>query len=474
MGTPINGLFLDLYELMMTQACLEHKKNELVVFDYFVRNNPYKGGYMIFAGLNPLVQDIMSLHFSDDDIEYLQQTQMFSEQLLDYLRTFSFKGSIYAMPEGSVCFAGEPILRIQASLAEIHLIEGLLLNTLNMQTLIATKASRIANATQGKPFVELGLRRAQGNNGALVASRAAYIGGAEGTSNVLAGKTYGIPTVGTMAHSWVMAFEDEQKAFESFSTTYPTRSTFLIDTYASLDSGITHAIAIGKKLQSKGGNFGVRIDSGDIEFLSRAIRVRLDSEGCPNAKIVATNELDEYIIAYLTQTNSPVDMWGVGTKLVTGAPDSALSGVLKMASRYSNGAWQSVMKLSDDPEKASNPDIKQVYRYTDRDGMYLADLICAANEYPAINPHITHPANTAKHSYITNAQNRYPILQAIIEDGVVTYTFPQLIELRSRVSEEMNKLDSTYKRLLNPHVYKVSISDTLRDTKKSIQEKRIS
>ncbi len=467
-----SGLFTDFYELTMMQACIASDKTNDVVFDYFIRQNPFNGGYCIFAGLESLVQKIQSIHFSEDDLAFLADRGVFSEEFLQYLRDFQFSGDIYSMHEGSYCFAGEPILRIRAPLPEVQLIEGLVLNTLNFQSLIATKAFRIADAAQGTQFVELGLRRAQGEDAALMASRAAYIGGAQATSNTLAAQAFAIPAIGTMAHSWIMAFEEEVQSFETFAALYPQSSTFLIDTYASLNSGIRNAITVGKKLQENGHNFGIRIDSGDIEFLSRALRKRLDEAGCQSARIAVTNELDEHIIAYLTRLNCPIDIWGIGTKLVTGGSDPALSGVLKMASRKTTKGWKAVMKVSDDPEKASNPGIKQVYRYTDETGMYLADLICHNEEDLSLTPHIHHPSNFAKHSWITNATQHTPLLHPIMQDGRLTYAFPDLPTVRTTAQDAMHSLDSTYRRLLNPHIYKVSISDALRKTKKNLQNKR--
>lgn len=473
MRVPVSGLFTDLYELTMMQACLAHKKLDEVVFDYFIRQHPFGGGYCIFAGLESLVQSIQSIHFSDEDLQFLSDMGNFSVAFLEYLRDFTFSGDIYSMEEGGYCFAGEPILRICAPLPEVQLIEGIILNTLNFQSLIATKAFRINDAAEGKRFVELGLRRAQGKDAAVLASRAAYIGGAGGTSNVLAAKEFGIPAVGTMAHSWVMAFEDEEAAFDVFANLYPEMSTFLIDTYASLDSGIHNAIRVGKRLQAKGRSFAIRIDSGDIEFLSRAIRKKLDAAGCQSAKIAVTNELDEHIIAYLTRSCCPIDVWGVGTKLVTGGSDAALSGVFKMASRKTKGIWKSVMKLSDDPEKSSNPGIKQVYRYVDAEGMYLVDLVCHVDETPSPHPHINHPSNFAKQSHMRDDVDCYPLLKQIVAAGKVTYSFPRLFDIKEKVKKTMPYLDSTYRRLLNPHIYKVSISDILRKTKQSLQNGKV-
>ena len=312
--SPSLTLLTDFYELSMMQGYLLQKENPGVVFDMFFRRQPFGGGFAVFAGLEDLLKYVSALAFSQEDLAYLESLGAFRPEFLDYLAGFRFTGDIWAMDEGTLAFPGEPLVRVHGSLMETQLIESALLAIINFQTLIATKSARVRQAANGGTVIEFGLRRAQGVDGALSASRAAFIGGAHATSNTLAGKNFGIPVRGTMAHSWVMAFGSEREAFEKYAEIYPDGALLLIDTYDTLGSGIDNAIAIGKRLTAEGHrNFGVRLDSGDLEYLSKKVRQRLDDAGLKEARIVASNELDENIIHQLITQGAPIDIWGVGT-----------------------------------------------------------------------------------------------------------------------------------------------------------------
>ncbi|MDC7127352.1 MAG: nicotinate phosphoribosyltransferase, partial [Spirochaetales bacterium] len=361
-----SALLTDLYELTMMQGYFFKKNNPDVVFEMFFRRNPFKGGYTVFAGLEPLLTRLSNLHFDNDDIEYLKGTGIFKDSFLNYLKDFKFTGDIFSVDEGTIVFPGEPLITVKANLMEAQLIESFLLNTVNFQTLIATKSSRVYSASSEGMIMEFGLRRAQGIDGALSAARASYIGGASATSNTLAGKLYDIPVSGTMAHSWVMSFDSELESFRKYAEIYPSNAIFLIDTYDSLGSGIENAIIVGKELKAKGYNFGVRIDSGDLQYLSEEIRKRLDAEGLPDAFIAVSNDLNEHIIRQLVRDGAPINSWGVGTQLVTGGDDSSLTGVYKIVAKQQGDKLVPTIKLSNNPEKTTNPGFKQVYRFYDK------------------------------------------------------------------------------------------------------------
>ena len=458
-----NALFSDLYELTMAQGYFKHKNNRLCVFDMFFRRNPFRGGYAVLAGLQPLLEAIESFHFEESDIAYLATLRLFDDNFLSYLKNFRFSGSVWAMDEGSLIFPSEPILRIEAPIIEALLLEGLILNTINFQSLIATKTARIWLASGKSSIMEFGLRRAQGPDGAMSATRAAIIGGAAGTSNTLGGKLYGVPVMGTMAHAWVMSFPSEEEAFAHYAAIYPDKSVFLIDTYNTLGSGIEAAIKVGKKLQAQGKNFGVRLDSGDMQYLSTEVRKRLDAAGLPEAKISISNELTEEIIESLILNKAPIDSWGVGTYMVTGGQESSFTGVYKLAARQSeDGTWLPVMKLSDNPAKITNPGIKQVWRLYDSDGFFKADIIGLYDE--AIDTETAHtyyhPLNDYQ-SFSFKAAKAEELLHRKIIDGVYTGKKETLQDMHQRASRQLEYLHPTSRRLLNPHIYKVSLTETL-------------
>jgi nicotinate phosphoribosyltransferase len=461
-------LLTDFYELSMMQGYFLHKENPRVVFDMFFRRQPFGGGFAVFAGLETALDLIGSLAFSPDDLSYLDSLGVFHKEFLRYLADFRFQGDIWSMDEGTLAFPGEPIVRVHASLMEAQLIESVLLAVLNFQTLIATKAARIRLAASGGAIIEFGLRRAQGIDGALSASRAAFIGGASASSNTLAGKRFGIPVRGTMAHSWIMAFANEREAFEKYGEIYPDGATLLIDTYDTLGSGIENAIAVGKKLKKAGhSNFGVRLDSGDLEYLSKMVRARLDQAGLTEASIVASNELDEHIIHQLITQGAPIDSWGVGTNLVTGGGDSALTGVYKIAAKQVGGEWLPTIKVSNNPEKVTNPGIKQIWRFFNGGGSPLADLICLEGEPAVPGKAYTfhHPMGDYRSFTLAHYAHMTPLLGLRMKEGSVVGELPNIGAIQARARGELDRLDDTYKRLINPHVYKVSLSDGLGELK---------
>jgi len=463
-----SALLTDLYELTMIQGYLHYDYNPGVVFDMFFRRQPFNGGFTIFAGLEDLLKGLKSLSFSKDDLEYLAGLKIFSRPFLDYLADFRFKGDIYSVDEGFPVFPDEPLIRVHASLMEAQLIESYLLNVINFQSLIATKTARIYLASGKGTILEFGLRRAQGLDGAVSASRAAFIGGAAATSNTLAGKMFGIPVKGTMAHSWVMSFENELEAFEKYAEVYPDGCILLIDTYDTLGSGLVNAIKVGRRLSKKGHhNFGIRLDSGDLEYLSKKAREEMDKAGLPEAKISVSNELDENIIHQLLMNGAPIDYWGVGTNLVTANGDSALTGVYKLKAREKDGHFQPTIKVSNNPEKITNPGIKQVYRFYNGEGCPVADLMALADEelIPGRTFRFYHPRYLYRSMLVSECSRIEPLLSLKMKGGEISADQPDLKTIQQRCKENLDRIDSSYKRLINPHIYKVSISQKLRDLK---------
>jgi len=465
-----SALTTDFYELTMMQGYFSEKHNPDVVFEMFFRTNPFEGGYVIFAGLNDFIDKLEGLSFSDDDIGYLAGLNIFTPDFLDYLRTFTFTGDIYAIAEGTVVFPGEPLVRVHTNLIEAQLIESLMLNNLNFQSLIATKASRISLASRRGLLMEFGLRRAQGQDGALTASRAAFIGGAQVTSNTLAGKTYGIPVAGTMAHSWVMSFPSELDSFRAFAKYYPEKPTLLIDTYDTLGSGIENAIIVGLEQKKIGKSIGVRIDSGDLSYLPRVVRKRFDDAGLHDATISVSSDLNEEIVQTLIHDEVPIDSWGIGTHLVTGGKQSALNGVYKLAAKQENGGpLVPTMKISNTYEKTTNPGIKQVWRFFDHEGGALADLIALEKEHVSLGKSYTffHPFSEV--DFFEMLPERYsscvPLLTKTVQGGKRMGTKPTLQELQAFSAENIKHFHKTYLRLINPHIYKVSLSSKLKKMK---------
>lgn len=477
----MSALFADFYELTMAQGYWKKNMNTGVVFDMFFRKHPFKGGFSILAGMEPLLDSLTEFSFSESDIAYLKTIGMFEDGFLEYLRTFKFSGDVYAMNEGTVIFPQEPIVRIHAPLIEAQIIEGLVLNYINFQSLIATKSARVWLASRKGNVMEFGLRRAQGYDGAMSASRASFIGGAAGTSNTLAGKLFGIPVMGTMAHSWIMSFPSELEAFRAYANIYPEKTTFLIDTYNTLKSGIKNAIIAGGELVKRGYNFGVRLDSGDISYLTREVRKALDEAGYTQAKISVSNELTEDIISTLTAQNVPIDSWGVGTHMVTGGDESSFTGVYKLAARHDAATDKMVptMKFSDNPAKNTNPGIKNVFRLYDEHGMAKADIMSLEGETLARDTEYTFHHPMADYRQFTFAPSRVePLLRKRISGGRrTTPRVPDkehLLNARALMQTQLETFDESHKRILNPHIYKVSMTEALKNLKLEFIHKNIS
>jgi len=484
-----SALFTDFYSLTMAQGHWKQNQNRSAVdrsavdrsavFEMFFRRQPFNGGYAIFAGLGTLLDNLASFTFSGEDIDYLKSLGLFEKSFIAYLKNFRFSGSLWAVDEGTVIFPYEPLIRIEGSLIECQIIEGMLLNIINFQSLIATKTRRVWLASGKGKIIEFGLRRAQGPDGALSASRAAYIGGAEGTSNTLAGKAFGIPVMGTMAHSWIMSFPNEEDAFAVYAELYPDIAVFLIDTYDTLKSGIINAINVGKKLKEQGKNCGVRLDSGDIQYLSTEVRKMLDEAGLNEATITASNDLDESIVETLVNFGAPVDIWGVGTQMVTGGDDSAFTGVYKMtACEDADGEMAPVMKFSDNPEKTTNPGLKQVWRIRDKNGAAVADVLALDSFKPEeMKPdrrcRFWHPSADYRHfDHVIEAPPQ-PLLKKYLAAGKLCGPLPSLDEIRSHSAADLETFDSSYKRRLNPHGYKVSITEDLRSLKLELIQRHL-
>lgn len=475
-----SALKTDFYELTMIQAYFIENHNPDVVFDMFYRTNPFQGGYTIFTGLEEVLDAFTNFAFSKEDIAYLESLNHFRKDFLDFLADYKFKGDIYAMEEGTPAFPSEPLIRVETTLIDAQLIEGFLLNTINFQTLIATKANRMVYAIKNHgSIMEFGLRRAQGIDGANSASRASFIGGTVVTSNTFAGKKYNIPVSGTMAHSWVMSFDSEEEAFRKFANIYPDNAIFLIDTFDTLGSGIDAAVKIGLEQKEKGKKIGVRIDSGDLSYLPKVIRKQLDDNGLEDAIICVSNDLTEDILQTLVADEVPIDSWGIGTHLVTGGTQASLNGVYKLAAKKENGTFIPVMKFSNSFEKTTNPGIKQVYRFFDNNGSPQADLIALVDEEIKSGDNITfyHPFSLG--DFFTMKSSKYSLIQPLLKlqmkDGKRVNPPRTLQEIQKFSKDTFSKFDSSYKRFINPHIYKVSLSQNLKNLKLelSIKAKKI-
>ncbi len=448
----VSPLYTDLYQLTMGQAYFHNRiHTREASFDYFFRKIPFRGGYVVFAGLHELLELIHELRFSDRDLDYLAENG-FSEEFLEYLKDFSFRGSIHSVREGDIVFPFEPVVRVEGELLETQLIETLLLNVLNFQSLVATKASRIRYAAGKRALSDFGLRRAQ-SFGAMQASRAAVIGGFNSTSNVLAAQKYQIPHAGTMAHSFIESFGDEVAAFRAYADAFPDNSVFLVDTYNTLFSGIPNAIIVAKEMKEKGHQLkGIRLDSGDLAYLSRKAREMLDYEGMEDVKIIVSNQLDEYVVKSLIEQKAPIDIFGVGTSLVTGQPDAALDGVYKLATVDN----EPVLKISDNLQKTTLPGKKRVLRYFDREGFFYADAVVLTDEHD-----ITQMVNPfEKHKSLNLEGFRYEeIFHTVMEQGKITISPENPIQIHERLKTRLNLLPAEHQRFDYPHIYKIGISE---------------
>jgi len=472
MNLQRSALLTDLYQLSM--ACAYWKSgtaDKEAVFYLAFRTPPFQGGFTIACGLADVIDYLESFRFENSDLDYLatilgqDKKPLFDEAFLNYLRDLRFKCDLDAIPEGTVVFPHEPLLRVQGLILQAQIIETALLNFVNFQSLIATKAARICLAAQGEPVVEFGLRRAQGVDGGLTASRSAYIGGCAGTSNVLAGKTYGIPVMGTHAHSWVMSFDSEIESFTAYAKALPNNCILLVDTYNSLE-GVRHAVEIGKQLRQQGHELaGIRLDSGDLAFLSIESRKILDQSGFPNAAIVASNDLDEHIIESLKLQKAAINVWGVGTRLVTAYDQPALGGVYKLAAiRKPSGAWESKVKLSEQVAKTTNPGILQVRRFRS-ENEFIGDAIYDTNRAMPMDFAIVDPLDATRRKHFSPGTASEDLLVPVLRGGRLVYQPPTLKEIRSRALQQLAMLSPGIKRSVNPHQYPAGLEIGLHDLK---------
>lgn len=462
-STESLALLTDLYELTMAYGYWRHgMADRHAVFHVTFRSLPFHGGYTIAAGLGSVIEYLERFHFTADDVAYLAGLSgndgrpLFHPEFLPYLRKMEFACDVDALPEGTLAFPHEPLVRIRGPIAQAQIIETALLNLVNFQTLIATKAARTCLAAGGDPVIEFGLRRAQGVDGGLAASRAAFIGGCESTSNVLAGRRYGIPVKGTHAHSWVMAFADEPAAFRAYAEAMPNNCILLVDTYDTLH-GVREAVAIGRWLRGQGHDLaGIRLDSGDLAYLSIEARRILDEAGFPGAVIVASNDLDEHVIDSLRSQGAAIHVWGVGTRLVTAYDQPALGGVYKLTAirRPDDSGWEHKLKLSEQPSKLSIPGLLNVRRFR-ADGLFVGDMIFDEAEPPSASAPrvIVDPANELRRKPIAAGATGEDLLVPVFRGGRRVYDSPALPEIRARTLAQLARLHGGSKRLLNPHEY---------------------
>lgn len=469
-------LLTDLYELTMMQGYFYSElKNKKAVFDLFFRKTPDKNGYVIACGLEQALDYVSTISFEDDDIAYLRGLNIFTEDFLDYLKNFKFTGDIYAIPEGTVVFPNEPLLQVHGSIMECQLLESALLNIINHQSLIATKSSRVMTSVGDDIVLEFGLRRAQGPDAGIYGSRAALIGGANATSNVLAGKMFNIPVAGTHAHSWIMGFETEYDAFKKYSEVYKEKCYLLVDTYDTLNSGLPNAIKIFLELKEKGTlpkDYGIRLDSGDLAYLSTKSRELLDNAGLNDAIISASSDLDEYLIMDLKIQGAKIDVWGVGTNLITSKDSPSLGGVYKICAEIDGDIITPKIKLSENTGKITNPGIKKVYRLVDKaSGKIKGDLITLQDEEidPTQDLTIFDPLATWKKMTLTkNTFFTKELLVPAIKNGEIIYKSPSVMEIREYCKKDLDSFWSQYKRLTNPQILPVDLSQNLFDLKEKL------
>ena len=467
------AMLCDFYEFTMSNGFFKngfYKKT--VYFDLFYRSVPDNGGFAIACGLEQLVEYIKDLHFDNEDIEYLRSKNLFDEEFLNYLSDFKFTGDIYAVPEGTPIFPNEPIVTVKAPAIEAQLIETYALLCINHQSLIATKANRIVRASQGRTVLEFGSRRAQGKDGAILGARASYIGGCKGTACTISDQIYSVPASGTMAHAWVQMFDTEYEAFKTYCEMYPNNTTLLVDTYNTLESGIPNAIKAFKEILVPKGitNFGIRLDSGDISYLSKKARKMLDEAGLHNCKIVASNSLDEFLIRDLMLQGAKIDIFGVGERLVTSKSSPVFGGVYKLVAVENDGEIVPKIKISENIAKITNPHFKKVYRLFDREsGKALADQICVYDEtiddtkpYKIFDQEATWKTKTIKNFYAK------PLLETIFKDGNLVYDLPKINDIQTYCQQQIDTLWDEVKRFENPHKYYVDLSEKLWNIKNQL------
>ena len=456
--------YTDQYQITMSQVYFQKGLgDETAIFDYFFRKLPFDNGYAVFAGLEDLLEAIENLHFDEKDLEFLEKEGI-DQEFLDYLEDFRFTGNIYASREGDVMFPNRPVVSVEASIIEAQLLETLVLNTLNYQSLIATKASRMRLSAGDRQLVDFGLRRAPGLGG-YSASRAAVIGGFDATSNVRSGRDYNMPISGTMAHSFVQRYDEEIESFRDFADIRPHDCVLLVDTYDTLKSGVPNAIAVAKEMEERGDKLkGIRLDSGDLAWLAKESRRMLDEAGLEYVKIAASNQIDEHVIKSLLDQNAPIDLFGVGTSLVTGRPDSALDGVYKLS--YANGEPR--LKLSETVSKINLPGKKQVYRLFNEDGSFYGGEVVALDGESDIDM-MYHSTDPKKFRHLSEFQKE-PLLKKVVEDGERLTELRSVQEIAEFSRKQLSRLPVEFKRFENPHIYKIGLSAKLKDQRDSLVE----
>ena len=470
-------LLTDLYELTMMQGYFKHKdQDKTVIFDAFFRVNPFGGGYSVMAGLEQLIKYIKELHFSKQDIDYLAGLGIFDKDFLDYLAEFKFTGDVWSIPEGTLIFPREPLVKVVAPVMQAQLVETAILNIINHQSLIATKAARICYAAKGDPIMEFGLRRAQGPDAGTYGARAAMIAGCAGTSNVLCGELFDVPVMGTHAHSWIMSFDSEYEAFKTYAKLYPTACTLLVDTYDTLKSGVPNAIKTFEYMRDNGlplDHIGIRLDSGDLAYLSKKARKMLDDAGFPQAKITASNDLDEHLILSLKMQGAAINSWGVGTHLITAKDNPSFGGVYKLAAiQMPDGTFTPKIKLSENTEKVTNPGNKKIVRvYEKQNHKIIGDIICLEEEHFSEDEPLLmfDPQETWKKTRLKPGEFELrEIMVPIFLGGECVYTSPKTMDIRKYCLEEQETLWEESRRLANPHQVYIDRSQKLYDTKRQL------
>ena len=461
------SLLTDLYQITMSYGYWKkgiHDKE--ASFNVFFRKNPFNSGYAVCCGLEYIIDYLNSYKFSNSDIDYLSSlksdsgTKLFEKKFLDFLREFKFTCDVDAIEEGRIIFPNEPILRVSGPIYQCQLIESALINIFNFQTLIATKASRMFYASNGEPILEFGLRRAQGIDGSLSASRASYIGGCSKTSNVLAGKIFNIPVSGTHSHSWVLAFDSEISAFQNYAQVMPDNCVLLVDTYETM-KGVKNAIIVAKELEKRNKKlFGIRIDSGDLAYLSKKARKLLDKENLEYVKIIASNDLDEFILESLKHQKAKISVWGIGTKLITAFDNPSLGAVYKLSAlKNDRGKWEKKLKLSEQKIKINNPGVHQVRRFV-KDGIFNGDMIYDTSS-SIIKEKMIDPNDSTKFKKFKEESDYEELLKKIFKKGNLVYKSPKIDQIKKKLHIDLERLDNSHKRLDNPHVYPVGLEESL-------------
>lgn len=467
------SMVMDFYEMTMSNGYFEDgQKDHRVAFDVFYRKNPDGAGFSIFAGLEQIIEYIENLHFSEEDIEYLRQRKLFSEDFLKYLSEFKFKGDIYSFPEGTIMYPNEPIITVVAPLIDAQLIETAILLEINHQSLVATKARRIVRAARGRKVSDFGARRAHNMDAAVYGARAAYIGGAVGTATVLAGQMFGIPVSGTMAHSWIMYYKDEFTAFEKYARTYPDATVLLVDTYDVLKSGVPNAIRVAKEVLEPMGKRlkGIRLDSGDLSYLSKKARKMLDEAGCKDCEIVVSNSLDEYTISSILTQGGCIDSFGVGERLITSRSEPVFGAVYKIAAIENDNKYEARIKVSENTEKITNPGLKKVYRIYDEEGKAIADLLAESNQGLDFSKPLRYvdPVKPWKNRYFENCRAK-ELQVPVFKAGKLVYKKPSIQEIADYVKRQLSEeIWEEEQRFENPHTHYMDMTPELYETKMNL------